>query len=527
MQDTLGVRRVQPKRRHREIDLAGVAIVALTLMGAYALRAEAQGTAQWSMAGQNIHDTRNAPDEHVLGPSNVSRLAPRWVLTTDGNVTATPAVVDGSVYVPDYGGSLWAVDAATGKVIWKNKISTYSGVPGDVSRTTPAYWEGKLIIGEGVQTVKTEEGAFMLGIDAHTGHLLWRTKVEANPAAIITSSPVVDRGTVYVGTSSKDEALPTAPTFRGSVVALNATTGKILWKTYMVPDGYTGGAVWGSTPVVDHDTGLLYVTTGNNYSVPPGVCKIPGQSNCTPVAADDRIDSIVALKSDTGQIVWTASTVSGDLSTNYIHNEGPDYDFGQGPNLYTTSIDGKPATLLGAGQKSGIYWALDPKTGKVVWQTKVGPGSRKGGMMWGSATDGQRIYVSIGNGNHVTVTLTSASGQKSTTTGGFWAAIDAATGKILWQTADPQQAIDTSMMSVADGVVYAGSIAGTGENMYALEAATGGIKWGFASGGAVASGAAIVAGTVYWGSGYYTKLAMGLPFVGKNDKLYAFAVPGK
>lgn len=508
-------------------EVAIAAAVTAAVM-AFALPAIAQGqTAAWPSAGQNNHDTRNASDERRLGPSNVSRLAPRWVLTTDGNVTTTPAVVDGTVYVPDYGGSLWAISGATGKVIWKNKISLYSGIPGDVSRTTPAYWEGRLITGDGVQTVKSDKGAFMLGIDAHTGHLLWRTRVEADPAAIITSSPIVDRGIAYVGTSSRDEALTTPPTFRGSVVALSATTGKLRWKTYMVPRDYTGGAVWGSTPVVDRDTGLLYVTTGNNYSVPAGICEVPTRSNCTPVPPNDRINSIVALNLKTGKIVWSTQTMPGDLSTNYIRDKGPDYDFGEGANLYTTTIEGKPTTLLGAGQKSGIYWALDPKTGKVVWKTEVGPGSRKGGMMWGSATDGQRIYVSIGNGDHVPVTLTSATGEKSTTTGGLWAAIDAATGKIVWQTADPQQAIDTSAMSVANGVVYAGSIAGTGQNMYALDAATGVIRWGFASGGAVASGAAIVDGTVYWGSGYDTKMVMSLPFEGNNNKLYAFAVPGE
>lgn len=509
---------------HRAWEAVGIVVIMAAAL-VLPVMAQAQSAA-WPSAGQNIHNTRSAPDEHLISPSDVSHLAPRWVLTTDGNVTATPAVIKGVVYVPDYGGSLWAVDGATGKVIWQKKISSYTDIPGDVSRTTPAYWNGKLIVGDGVQTTKSEDGAFVLGIEARNGHLLWRTKVEANPGAIITSSPVVDRDIVYIGTSSKDEGLKTAPTFRGSVLALSATTGKILWKTYMVPDGYTGGAVWGSTPVIDYRTGLLYVATGNNYTVPAGICQVPVGPNCTPVPEADHIDSVVALNLKTGKIVWSTPTLMGDLSTNFNHHEGPDYDFAQGPMLYTASLDGKPTALLGVGQKSGIYWALNPETGRVVWKTKVGPGSRKGGMMWGSATDGQRVYVSIGNGNHVPVTLTSASGEYSTTTGGFWAALNAATGKILWETADPQHVIDTSMMSVANGVVYAGSIAGTGNNMYALDAATGTIDWGFASGGAVASGAAIVNGTVYWGSGYYTQLAMGLPFVGKNDKLYAFALAG-
>jgi polyvinyl alcohol dehydrogenase (cytochrome) len=481
--------------------------------------AAANDAASWPSAGQNLQDTRNAPDERSVGPFNVRDLAPRWVLTTKGNVTTAPAVVDGTIYVPDYGGMLWAVDAVDGKVRWSNEISRYSGISGDVSRTTPAYWRGMLVTGQGVGTVHNLSGAFMLGIDAATGRPLWRTQVEDDPEAIITSSPIVDDGVVYVGTSSRDEGVEAPPTFRGSAMALDAATGKLLWKTYMVPPGYTGGAVWGSTPVVDHDAGLVYVTTGNNYSVPAGVCRAPDRENCTPDAADNLIDSIVALELKTGRIVWSTRTLSADMSTNFDHENGPDYDFGQGPNLYTTMIDGRAATLLGAGQKSGIYRALDPKTGRVLWKADVGPGSLLGGMMWGSATDGKRIYVSIGNLKHEPVAMDAENGSQTTTKGGFWAAIDATSGKVLWRTADPQQALDTGAVSVANGVVYAGSLAGDGENMYALNAETGAVLWKFASGGAVASGAAIVDGAVYWGSGYHK--------YGDNNKFYAFSVGGK
>lgn len=488
--------------------------------------AAANDAASWPMAGQNPHDMRDASDERSVGPSNAADLAPNWILTTKGNVTTTPAVVDGTVYAPDYGGLLWAVDATDGKVRWNHEISEYSGIAGDVSRTTPAYWKGVLVTGQGVQTVHNRSGAFMLGIDASAGRPLWRTQVEDDPEAIITSSPVVDDGVVYVGTSSRDEAFKTPPTFRGSVLALDVMTGSLLWKTYMVPNGYTGGAVWGSTPVVDHDAGLVYVTTGNNYSVPTGVCPAEDRKDCAPGARDNLIDSIVALDLKTGRIAWSTPTLSADMSTNYDHDDGPDYDFAAGPNLYTTTIDGQPRRVLGAGQKSGIYWALEPKTGKVLWKTDVGPGSRKGGMMWGSATDGERIYVSIGNGNQESVAVDAENGSQATTKGGFWAAIDAASGKVLWRTADPQMAIDTCAMSVANGVVYAGSLAGDGNNMYALDAKTGAVLWKFASGGAVASGAAIVNGTVYWGSGYQTKV-IGLPYDGDNNKLFAFSVRGR
>jgi polyvinyl alcohol dehydrogenase (cytochrome) len=125
--------------------------------------------------------------------------------------------------------------------------------------------------------------------------------------------------------------------------------------------------------------------------------------------------------------------------------------------------------------------------------------------------------------NHESIAVNGPQGMTSTT-GGIWAAVDAATGKVLWRTADPQQTMDTVAMSEANGVVYAGSLAGTGANMYALDAATGDIKWKFDSGGAVVAGAAIVDGTVYWGTGYHTKV-LGLPYAGDSHKLYAFAVP--
>lgn len=499
-------------------------VTAVALMGGVmaAGPASAQSANDWPMAGQTAHNTRSASGEHAIGLDNVEKLAPRWSLDTDGNVAATPAVVDGAVYFPDFGGTLWAVDAATGQVKWKKKVSDLSGIPNDASRTTPAYWKGMLVIGQGTQIANNKTGAYLIAVKADDGSLLWHTQIEAEPTAIVTSGAVVDNGVVYAGVSSRAEALDETPHYRGSVVALDAKTGKLLWKTYMVPEGYTGGSVWSNTPAVDHETGLLYVTTGNNFSVPEGVCRYPTQENCKKDAPDNHIDSFVALNLKTGKVAWATRTLPADMSTNFDHKDGPDYDFGSGPNLFTTTIGGHKRTLVGAGQKSGSYWALDPKTGKIVWHTQVGPGSLLGGMLWGTAADGKRIYVSIGNLNKESIAVDQPKGT-TTTKGGIWAAVDAATGKVLWRTADPQQMMDTVAMSEANGVVYAGSLAGSGANMYALDAATGEIKWSFESGGAVVAGAAIVDGTVYWGTGYHTKV-LGLPYAGDKHKFYAFAV---
>jgi polyvinyl alcohol dehydrogenase (cytochrome) len=170
--------------------------------------------------------------------------------------------------------------------------------------------------------------------------------------------------------------------------------------------------------------------------------------------------------------------------------------------------------IVGFGQKSGIYWGLNPDNGNIVWSTPVGPGSSLGGIEWGTATDGERIYVAIANEDHLPYTLV-PSGQQIAW--GSWSALDVASGKILWQTADPTAGtIDTGSVSVANDVMYAGSYSG---QMYALDTRTGNILWNFASGGTVIDGPSIVNGVVYWGSGYRNIP----PGIG-NNKVYAFTL---
>jgi polyvinyl alcohol dehydrogenase (cytochrome) len=196
---------------------------------------------------------------------------------------------------------------------------------------------------------------------------------------------------------------------------------------------------------------------------------------------------------------------------------GPDYDFGSAPNEITFLTSHGLKTIIGAGQKSGIYYALDPDTGALLWRTQVGPGSALGGMEWGSATDGLRIYVAIAN----LYGIPSAAGSA-----GSWAALDPNTGAILWQVADPNGSIDIGPLAVADGVVYASSMAGsaTAPTMLALDASNGNTLWSFAAGSSVNAGASISNGTVYWGSGY---AHLPLPGFTGNNKFYAFSINGR
>ncbi len=388
------------------------------------------------------------------------------------------------------------------------QISNYDGVPKAISRVSPALSATDLIIGD-IESSGPHDGARIMAINQQSGALHWITQVETNQAAVITGSPVVVGSMVIVGVSSNEETLADTPgyaccTFRGSLVALNVNTGAILWKTYTVPDnggqptGYSGGAIW-QPPAIDPDRGIVYVGTGNNYNVPEEVSTCQAKvgtgmtMSCTDAA--DYFDSALAVDLQTGAIVWskqlhgydvwTVACISAKAGVTCPSPAGPDYDLGgSGPNL----LQG----LVGFGQKSGIYWGLDPSTGEIAWGTPVGPGSTLGGIEWGTASDGKRIYAAIANNLHDAYKL--ARGGE-TITWGSWSAINPETGKIVWQTADPSKgAIDTGAVSVANGVVYAGSNSGF---MYAMNAKNGSILWSFDSGGSVIDGPAIADGVVY------------------------------
>ena len=532
-----------PTRRYGPALGALLAIVALT-----AFHPSPGMTADWPMFGLDASNTANQSSETIISTSNVHSLSQKWSFTTQGDVSARAAVVDGVVYFPDWGGYLHALKAATGATLWSKPLSAF-GLPSSThARTTPAVSKGTLFIG-------TQEGAWLLAIDAATGNLKWKTQLESpanDPFAIISTSPVVVGGTVFTGVASLEEAVAANPFYslcckaRGSVVAVHANTGAIKWKTYTVPPGYSGGGVWGSNPVVDG--GTLFIGTGNNYGHPqddasssiPGTtyaaCRMGGGTAASCNAPDNYVDAILALDVGNGKIRWAKKLVTwnqGPLGvtdgsddwnvaclvppfTNCPSNPGPDYDFGSAPNLITYHTAKGPKTILGAGQKSGIYYALDPKTGALLWQTQVGPGSALGGMEWGSATDGQRIYVAIAN----LYGIPWGGGFA-----GFWAALDPATGAILWSTADTNGSTDIGPLTVANGVVYASSMSGAAgaPTMLAFDAASGIQRWTFAAGSSVNAGATVVDGVVYWGSGY---AHLGIPGFTGNDKFYAFSLGG-
>ena len=225
----------------------------------------APGGNTWSSAGGDRQNTRFAASETKISAANVGSLKQLWVFTTGGDVSATPAVEGGRVYVPDWAGNLFAVDRNTGKQVWSTTIRSYTGIPGDKARATPAISDGVLVIGN---QGPFGGGGAVMGIDKNTGTLLWKTQVESHFAAIITQSATIYNGVVYVGVASQEEALSASGSypccsFRGSMAALDLHTGRLLWKTYTAPVGYPGNAVWGSSPAIDTKRNSVYIGTGN------------------------------------------------------------------------------------------------------------------------------------------------------------------------------------------------------------------------------------------------------------------------
>ncbi len=221
------------------------AVLLGVLLFVVALSAQSQSpeskSGQWRIAGQNLSNSWNQPAEHSISPANVKGLSPKWVFTTGGDVSATPTVDGDAVYFPDWAGNLFAVKKDSGRLIWSHKISDYDGVDGAISRVSPAVDGNEVIIGDILSSNKVHNGANVIAVDRESGTLRWMTHVENHPAAIITGSPVIFDGVVYIGVSSSEETLALDPTypccsFRGSIVALDEKTGAMLWKTFDMPD---------------------------------------------------------------------------------------------------------------------------------------------------------------------------------------------------------------------------------------------------------------------------------------------------
>jgi polyvinyl alcohol dehydrogenase (cytochrome) len=409
-------------------------------------RASSRAWRGWSPTTDN---TRFQPAASAgLAAGDIPKLTLRWSFgfPDASSAWAQPSVAGGRLYVGSQNGTVYALNAANGCIRW-----TFAAAGG--VRTAITIGNGLIYFGD------TAANAY--AVDEETGARQWVRSVETHPLARITGSPTLHDGRLYVTTSSYEESQGADPqypccTFRGSVTALDATTGVVIWKTYTITDepkrrgtssagvplwGPSGAAIW-SAPTIDGRRGLIYVATGNQYSGP----------------SHPSSNAVMALDMKTGSVRWSKQVTPGDIyvsncragNPNCPDTNGPDFDFGSPPMLVRTSTG---RDLIVIGQKSGIGFALDPeKNGEGVWEYRAGRGGVLGGIEWGSATDAERAYFAVSD-----ITLPQPGGLH---------AVTLATGQRAWFAPPRPPACGTgrgcngaqsSAVTVIPGAVFSGS----------------------------------------------------------------------
>ncbi|GLT35384.1 hypothetical protein SLA2020_098420 [Shorea laevis] len=504
-------------------------------------------TEDWINHGGDLYNRRFAEEETKISPITVSALRLKWEFYAGRDISATPEILDKTLYFPSWNGYLYAVNALDGSLIWKQNLQELTGlnatgfvlnVNTTVSRATPTVANDLLVVG-------IYGPAVVIAVERLSGKLVWSTRLDTHPSGVITMSGTYLNGYFYVGTSSLEEELSVEQccTFQGSFAKLDARSGAILWQTLMLPDNYgktgeyAGAAVWGSSPPIDIHRNLVYIATGNLYSVPENIsqCQERENNQTKPTHPDECIEpdnhseSILALDLDTGKINWYHQLGGYDVWFFACNNlstpdcppgPNPDADFGESPMILSIFVNGKLRDIVVAVQKSGFAWALDRSNGSLIWSTEAGPGGLGGGGIWGAATDEKRVYTNIANSDHNNFTLKPST--KNTTAGG-WVTMDAGTGQVLWSTADPANGTASGPVTVANGVLFGGSTNAKGP-IYAMDARTGKILWTNNTGATVYGGMSINDGCIYVGNGYKVSVGFINPSFTDGTSLFAYCV---
>lgn len=473
----------------------------------------------WPTWQHDTYGSRFNPAEHRITPGNVGGLKLKWAFTYPkdaGTPRSQPAVTGGVAYFGGPDGVFYARDARTGAARWSYRLPTTSDYPASV-QDGPAVARGKVFFGDNHGT--------LYALDQRTGKLAWSTRLDSETTAILTSSPIVSGNRVYVGISSAQNTLgKTFPccTFRGQLDAVDVRTGKVAWRHYTVPKPQktgtwpsgaakyepSGGGVW-STPAIDPVTRTLYVGTGQNYTGSGG-----------------DFDSVLALDTATGKARWTRKMTDVDTwrsecnpqseedkayCPNLPDGTALDFDLGAAPNIFRAG----GRTLIGIGQKAGVYHVLDARTGKIVWQRQLSkpmPSGGLSGIQWGTSYDGHRLYIATYMADPGTLF-----------------AMDPATGHVFWKTPAPADGCTTGgaaaypdicqrgftpAVTTTPGLVWEGGMDG---KMRAYSARTGSVLWTYDTmrqvtgvngavgrGGALAGGggAVVANGMLYVQSGY-------------------------
>ncbi len=431
----------------------------------------------WNGWGRDLANRRYQSEES-LAARDVPRLKLKWVFAYPGShAFGQPVEVGGWVFLTTGVGLVYALDAASGCTRWTRDV----GAP---VRGAPTI--GWLRVGGRERAVAFfgDASGRVHALDAGTGDQLWSRHVEKHPLTLLTGTLRFFENRLYVPVSSGEESAGydkeyDCCSFRGSVAALDAATGRELWKSYTITEprravrsntasgrpihGPAGGAIW-SSPVIDVPRRLIYVTTGNSYT------DVPTEGS----------DAIMAFDLDTGARRWLHQVVrddnflgncTGEPSGNCPAPVGPDFDFGASAIL--EALPSGRSVILASG-KTGFVYAFDPDhEGRLLWQTRVAHGGPLGGVMYGSGSDGRRIYAATSD----------VLAPPGVVPGGL-SALDIATGRIVWHTPPPPATCNwgtarctgaqSGAVTVIPGAVFSGSQDG---HIRAYDADAGTIIW--------------------------------------------------
>jgi polyvinyl alcohol dehydrogenase (cytochrome) len=427
------------------------------------------GSPAWVSWGGNFANTRfQSAKDAGLRVEDLGRLKLKWAFAFPDTSTmrSQPAVYRGKVFAGGQDGSVYALDMLTGCVYWATTVQAQvrSGITVGEARGNPALFF-------------SDSAGFVYALDATSGKQLWKVRPDEHPASTVTATPVFLKDRLYVGAASREESMSVSPgylccTFRGSESALDASTGKVVWKTYTIgevakarPKTRLGSAAWGpsgagvwTAPVLDPERDTMYVTTGDNYSDPPTAMS----------------DALLALRMSSGEILWSKQFTAKDAwnsscqlqgKVNCPDSDGPDFDFASSAILVSLP-NAKRALLL--GQKSAVIYAVDPdRRGQILWQARVGKGGTVGGIEWGSATDGRNVYVALSDIDFE-VDRKPGSNDRAynldPTKGGGLFAFRVDNGERMWQTPPPGcgnrrpcSPAQSAAVTAIPGVVWSGA----------------------------------------------------------------------
>jgi len=475
----------------------------------------------WNGWGRDLANTRYQPAASAgLSPASVRQLKLRWAFAFPGatSVYGQPTVVGHTVIVSADSGYVYALDAATGCVHWSFRAA--AGVRSAVVVGHPSIGHLNFVAYFG------DVRGNVYAIDAMNGKPIWQVAVDTHALARITGAAKLYKDRLYVPVASLEE--PEASdrtyqccTFRGSVVALDAVSGRVIWKTYTIAQpserrttpggagywGPSGASVWDS-PTVDPPRNALYIGTGNGFSGPPTA----------------ESDAVMALDLGSGNIIWSKQFLADDIAlhdctvtevdarNHCLKPFGPDQDIAASV-IVGQSAAGRQIAIV--GQKSVGVWAYNPDdNGKLLWyqslMARYGMPGLGGEIVFGGATDGENVYFAL--------TGTQAAGLF---------ALELTTGSWKWfRTLPPARSRKnhpgiSAAVSVIPGVVFTGGLDGL---LHAFSTVDGSTLWTFdtiqkmktvngvsGKGGSIGSAGPVIAGGMVFANSGYIGFQNGIP----------------